>query len=90
MINYEQITITVTIAGFILCLALSTNTKLKHKHGATTQSSQENSTKGTSYSSGQLGQSHGAAEAKVGGSLHRQDEGVPQRVQANNTIRAKT
>jgi hypothetical protein len=39
----------------------STNTKLKQKHGATTQSSQENSTKGTSYSSGQLGQSHGAS-----------------------------
>jgi hypothetical protein len=28
----------------------------------------------------------GQARAKVGGPFHRQDEGVPQRVQANNTI----
>jgi hypothetical protein len=39
----------------------STNTKLKQKHGATTQLSRENSMKGTSYSSGQLGQSHEAS-----------------------------
>jgi hypothetical protein len=31
----------------------------------------------------------GQAGAKVGGSLHRQDEGVPQRVQANNAIRRR-
>jgi hypothetical protein len=29
----------------------------------------------------------GQARAKVGGPFHRQDEGVPQRVQANNAIR---
>jgi hypothetical protein len=40
---------------------LSTNTKLKRRPSATTPSSQENLTKGTSYSSGQLGQSHGAS-----------------------------
>jgi hypothetical protein len=28
----------------------------------------------------------GQAGAKVGGSFHCQDEGVPQRVQANNAI----
>jgi hypothetical protein len=31
----------------------------------------------------------GQARAKVGGPLHRQDEGVPQRVQANNAIRRR-
>jgi hypothetical protein len=36
------------------------------KHGATTQSSRENSTKGTSYSSEQLGQSHGASWSQSG------------------------
>jgi hypothetical protein len=65
----------------------STNTKLKRRPGATTQSSQENLTKGTSYSSEQPGQSHGASWSQMGGSFHRQDKGVPQRVQANNAIR---
>jgi hypothetical protein len=40
--------------------------QFKQKHGATTQSSRENSTKGTSYSSGQLGQSHGASWSRSG------------------------
>jgi hypothetical protein len=31
----------------------------------------------------------GEAGAKVGGSIHRQVEGVPQRIQANNTIRRR-
>jgi hypothetical protein len=39
----------------------STNTKPKRRPGVTTQSSQENSTKGTSYSSAQPGQSHGVS-----------------------------
>ena len=44
----------------------STNTKLKQRHDTTTQSSQENSTKETSYSSEQLGQSHGASWSQSG------------------------
>jgi hypothetical protein len=39
----------------------STNIKFKPKPGVTTQSSQESSTKGTSYSSGPPGQNHGAS-----------------------------
>jgi hypothetical protein len=31
----------------------------------------------------------GCDRTKVGGPLHRQDEGVPQRVQANNAIRRR-
>jgi hypothetical protein len=39
----------------------STNTKLKPRPSATTRSSQESSTKETSYSSGPPGQNHGAS-----------------------------
>jgi hypothetical protein len=44
----------------------STNTKLKPRPGATTRSSQESSTKETSYSSGPPGQSHRASWSQNG------------------------
>jgi hypothetical protein len=44
----------------------STDIKLKPRPGATTQSSQETSTKETSYSSGPPGQSHGASWSRNG------------------------
>jgi hypothetical protein len=46
-----------------------TNTKPRQKHGATTQSSRENSAKGTSYSFEQLGQSPGASWSPSGRAL---------------------
>jgi hypothetical protein len=48
---------------------LWTNTKPRQKHGATTQSSRGSSTKETSCSSGQLGQSPGASWSRSGRAL---------------------
>jgi hypothetical protein len=62
----------------------STNIRFKPRPGATTQSSQGNSTKGPRTRKNHPDRVTGQARAEVGRSIHSQDEDIPQCLQAGN------